>query len=76
MPFFSPLQHLGYYYYFIVKDTVVASAYAYENINWYPGWEVVERKKKEYMDAHPNIQAHSEACVSPDTDQVFGSDPD
>jgi hypothetical protein len=37
---------------------------------WYPGSRIVEKKKLEYMDAHPNIRAHSELCASSDSDII------
>jgi hypothetical protein len=38
---------------------VKASARHYENIPWYPGRAIVERRKQAYLDAHPQIRAHS-----------------
>jgi hypothetical protein len=36
-----------------------ADARHYENIVWYPGRAIVERRKQAYLDAHPQIRAHS-----------------
>jgi hypothetical protein len=36
----------------------------YHSMMWYPGLDIMERRKREYMDTHPNIRAHSEACPS------------
>jgi len=54
----------------IVEPDGVANPYAYQNMMWYPGSGIAERKKLEYMDAHPNIRAYSELCVSSDTDSI------
>ena len=43
----------------IVDPNVKASARHYENITWYPGKAIVERRKQAYFDAHPQIRAHS-----------------
>ncbi|KAF8334555.1 hypothetical protein F5887DRAFT_1256380 [Amanita rubescens] len=40
-------------------DPVKASARHYENITWYPGRAIVDRRKQGYFDAHPQIRAHS-----------------
>jgi hypothetical protein len=53
----------------IVEPEGIANPYAYENMMWYPGSGIVERKKLEYMDTHPNIRAHSQLCAS-DTDSI------
>jgi hypothetical protein len=36
-----------------------ADANHYQNIVWYPGKAAVERKKQAYLEAHPQIRAHS-----------------
>jgi hypothetical protein len=54
----------------IVEPEGVANPYAYQNMMWYPGSGIVEKKKLEYMDAHPNIRAYSEQCASSDTDSI------
>ena len=54
----------------IVEPGRIANPYAYDNMMWYPGSGIVERKKLEYMDAHPNIRAHSELCTSSDMDSI------
>jgi hypothetical protein len=43
---------------------------------WYPGKSIMERRKREYMDAHPNIRARSVACpsVSSDNSDSEGED--
>ena len=37
-------------------------------MTWYPGQSIVERRKREYMDTHPNIRARSVACPSLSSD--------
>jgi len=34
----------------------------YHTIMWYPGQNITERRKREYMDTHPNIRARSSGC--------------
>jgi hypothetical protein len=68
-PFLSS-QYLSNVFVLIVEPEGVANPYAYENMMWYPGYGIVERKKLEYMDAHPNIRACSELCASSDTDSI------
>ena len=48
----------------------------YHTMTWYPGQSIVERRKREYMDTHPNIRARSVACrsVSSDNSDVEGED--
>jgi hypothetical protein len=55
----------------IVEPEGVVNPCACENIMWYPGSGIVERKKLEYMDAHPNIHAYSGLCASSDTAPIF-----
>jgi hypothetical protein len=43
-----------------VDPTLQANAYHYNEINWYPGRGVVERRKRAYLDQHSNIRAHSD----------------
>ena len=43
----------------VVDPTVKASARHYEEITWYPGSAIVDRRKQAYLDAHPQIRAHS-----------------
>ena len=57
-------------YVLIVEPEGVANPYTYENMVWYPGSGIVERKKLEYIDAHPNIRAHGEFCASSETDSI------
>ena len=40
----------------------------YHTMMWYPGKSIMERRKREYMDAHPNIRARSVACPSVSSD--------
>ena len=54
----------------IVGPERVANPYTYQNMMWYPGFGIVEGKKLEYMDAHPNICAYSELRASSDTDSI------
>jgi hypothetical protein len=35
---------------------------------WYPGQSIMERRKREYMDTHPNIRAWNVACPSLSSD--------
>ncbi|KAF5378095.1 hypothetical protein D9615_007609 [Tricholomella constricta] len=49
---------------FFVDPTIKPTAYNYENVVWYPGMGVVERRKQAYLDRHPNIRAHSELLQS------------
>jgi len=44
---------------FFVDPNREADARHYENIVWYPGKVAVERRKQAYLDAHPQIRAHS-----------------
>jgi hypothetical protein len=47
-----------------VDSSIEPTAYEYENIVWYPGMEVVERRKQAYLDSHPHIRAHNTQPVS------------
>jgi len=40
----------------------------YHTMMWYPGKNVMERRKCDYMDTHPNIHARSVACPSLSSD--------
>jgi len=40
----------------------------YHTMTWYPGKNIMERRKREYMDTHPNIRARSVACPSLSSD--------
>jgi len=40
----------------------------YHTMMWYPGMSIMERRKREYMDTHPNIRARSVACPSLSSD--------
>ncbi|KAF8813406.1 hypothetical protein BYT27DRAFT_7180892 [Phlegmacium glaucopus] len=40
----------------------------YHTMMWYPGKSIVERRKREYMDTHPNIRSRSMACPSLSSD--------
>ncbi|KAF8347908.1 hypothetical protein F5887DRAFT_1280974 [Amanita rubescens] len=40
----------------------------YHTMMWYPGKSIMERRKREYMDTHPNIHARSTACPSLSSD--------
>ncbi|KAF8710133.1 hypothetical protein AX14_013428 [Amanita brunnescens Koide BX004] len=40
----------------------------YHTMMWYPGKSIMERRKREYMDAHPNIRARSVTCPSVSSD--------
>ncbi|KAF8333266.1 hypothetical protein F5887DRAFT_1260808 [Amanita rubescens] len=40
----------------------------YHTMMWYPGKSIMERRKREYMDTHPNIRARSVACPSVSSD--------
>jgi hypothetical protein len=42
----------------LVDSSIEPTAYEYENIFWYPGMDVVERRKQAYLDSHPHIRAH------------------
>ena len=42
----------------LVNSEIEPTASDYENILWYPGIEVVQRRKQAYLDSHPNITAH------------------
>jgi hypothetical protein len=44
----------------------MASARHYENLTWYPGWAIVDRRKQAYFDAHPQIRAHSDQLLPDD----------
>ena len=47
----------------------------YHTMMWYPGKTIMERKMREYMDAHPNIRARSAACPSvPSDDSDVGEE--
>ncbi|KAK2467350.1 hypothetical protein APHAL10511_000585 [Amanita phalloides] len=48
----------------------------YHTMMWYPGKSIMERRKREYMDTHPNIRARSVACpsVSSDNSNSEGED--
>ena len=50
----------------VVDPNVKASASHYENIVWYPGKAIVERRKQAYFDAHPEIRAHSDQLLPAD----------
>jgi hypothetical protein len=52
---------------FEVEDPDVRN-YQYHEMMWYPGVSIMERRKREYMDAHPNIRARSTACPSLSSD--------
>lgn len=43
-----------------------ADPWHYETIPWYPGLEIVERRKQEYIHAHPQIRAHSDQVLPDD----------
>lgn len=47
----------------------------YHEMMWYPGWGIVQRRKREYMEAHPSIRARSEACPTAPSDDS-GEDKD
>jgi len=51
---------------FFVDPNVKASARHYENITWYPGRAIVDRRKQAYFDAHPQIRAHSDQLLPDD----------
>ncbi|KAM6492425.1 hypothetical protein JOM56_012149 [Amanita muscaria] len=53
---------------FFLEPDGIANPYTYEQMVWYPGYKSVQRRKLEYMNAHPNIRATSGLCASPDTD--------
>jgi hypothetical protein len=42
-----------------VDSTIEPTAHNYDQILWYPGMQLVERRKHAYLDSHPNIRAHS-----------------
>jgi hypothetical protein len=58
----------------LVEPEGVANPYVYENMMWYPGSGIVERKKLECMNAHPNIRAYSRLCASSDTNSSSDTD--
>ena len=47
----------------LVDSAIEPTPYNYENIVWYPGIDVVERRKQAYLDSHPSIRAHSDALL-------------
>ena len=49
-----------------MDPNVKASARHYENITWYPGRAIVDRRTQAYFDAHPQIRAHSGQLLSDD----------
>lgn len=53
---------------FFLEPDGIANPYTYEQMMWYPGYKSVQRRKLEYMNAHPNIRATSGLCASPGTD--------
>jgi len=48
----------------IVDPNIQADPCRYEDIAWYPGKAAVERRKQAYLDAHPEIRAHSDRLLS------------
>ena len=54
----------------IVDPNIKASARHYENIPWYPGKAIVERRKQAYFDAHPQIRALGGQLLPDDEDLV------
>jgi len=53
---------------FFVDPNREADPGHYENIVWYPGKAAVERRKQAYLDAHPQIRAHSGHLLPDDYD--------
>ncbi|EDR03264.1 uncharacterized protein LACBIDRAFT_307506 [Laccaria bicolor S238N-H82] len=51
---------------FFVDPNVKVPADYYEEITWYPGSAIVERRKQAYLDAHPQIRAHSDQLLPAD----------
>ena len=50
----------------LVDSSIDPTAYHYHTIPWYPGIEVVERRKQAYLDSHPNIRASSGPMMQDD----------
>jgi hypothetical protein len=48
----------------LVNSGIEPTASDYENIIWYPGIKVVQRRKQAYLDSHPNITAHDDQLQS------------
>lgn len=60
----------------LVDPTIKASAHDYHNIVWYPGMEVVERRKQAYLESHPQIRAHSDELPQWDSGNSVVDDSD
>jgi hypothetical protein len=43
----------------LVDASIEPTAHEYENIVWYPGMGVVERRGRAYLDSHPHIRARN-----------------
>ncbi|KIL63517.1 hypothetical protein M378DRAFT_25012 [Amanita muscaria Koide BX008] len=49
---------------FFLEPDGIANPYTYEQMVWYPGYKSVQRRKLEYMNAHPNIRATRTMCIT------------
>ena len=56
----------------LVDSTIEPTAHNYEHIVWYPGIQVVQRRKQAYLDSHPHIRAHNSPLQS--NSAVYDSD--
>jgi hypothetical protein len=72
LPFFRKYSTCNICNYLLTSITVDPNGntdpYYYETLPWYAGIGIVERRKRAYFDAHPEIRAHSDQLLPDDYD--------